>query len=95
MAAVTLTERETFSHGNMKGEIGKFLDPDTDIEIYTKIGRIIWFRLMATGTGTDGTYDAWWNYSDAGTTIARGVVHIPDTQLSGTASYIYLALGTG
>jgi hypothetical protein len=95
MADVVVTERETYSHGKFKGEIGRFQDLAGDFTLKTKLGRIVWFRPQASGTGTDGTYDGWWNYSDAGTTVDGGRVFFTTADLSGTAFYNYLAIGTG
>jgi hypothetical protein len=94
MAEATVTSRDKYTYGNLKGETGKVAGVAGAIEIRTGLGRIVWFRWMPVEADTDGVCPTHWNYSDAGTTAAPGVVHFEDG-MTGTPDIIYDARGFG
>jgi hypothetical protein len=106
MAAATITNRRVGSHGALKRETGDFTNVTAaDYQLYTKLGGgIISFKVMGNDDGgsdaQNGDHDGafYINFSDAGTTIAPGVVHIDASTLSANQTgitFMYEALGFG
>jgi len=93
MADVAITRREVISRGAFKTEIGDFVNATgATFEVRTKLGRLVAFRLQSVNV-TDNDVAKYLNFSDAGETVAPGVVHLLDQLSAGT--YMYEAIGVG
>ena len=94
MSAVTITNRRVGSHGGLRRETGDFTGTGTgDYQIVTTLGRIVWFTVQCR-SANDNDGQIYWNYSDAGTTIANGTAHIEE-YLANNGEYAYEAIGYG
>jgi hypothetical protein len=92
--AITVTNREVFSHGSLRAETAQFDSPEAVATFYTKLGRIIWFRIIGSGSDTDGQVTIYMNsLSESTDEDDAGTVTLADELAAG--SYRYLAIGHG
>jgi len=94
MPAIAITNRNVTSRGALRQETGAFTDDTTsNYEIYTKLGRIVFFQIQGVGTTLDNEIEAYANSITASATEDdRGVIHV-EAGATSAGTYIYRAIG--
>lgn len=92
MANILVTNREMYSRGSMRGEIGMFDNSaQADGTIVTKLGVVEYFRMPGTNN-SDHDASFYMNFDDAGSSRSPGGIFVKGTQLA-AVTYVYEAIG--